>query len=108
MEFYGKSFYILLSWEKNLSRLWDKFFTGCFRLFEIIQKLPVRLTRFITHLWRGLKFLSPGSFKLRKTENNHRILYRIFNWWVELVIYFLDVLGFPEFYETLLDFIKFN
>jgi hypothetical protein len=108
MEIYGKSFYIQLDFDKFLIHFWKKFLAGCFRFLEIFRKFPLRVSRFVRHFLKGFLFLKPRKLYWWESEINNRILNRILNWWIELAIYFCDIFGLPEFYETLMDFVKFN
>ncbi len=108
MEIYGKSYYIHLNFEKILIQLWKKFLASCFRFIEIFQKLPIRLTRLFRHLLKGFSFLEPSSIHQQKSEVSKWTLNRIFVWWIEFLIYLMDIIGIPELYETVLDFLKFN
>lgn len=108
MEIYGKSYYVHLDFERSLIHFWNKFLASCYRLIDVFRKFPTRLSRFFRHISKGVFFLRPRSLYWWESEINNRIFSRILNWWIELVIYFLDILGFPEFYETVMDFVKFN
>ncbi len=108
MEIYGKSYYLQLNFVKVLIHLWKKLLTSCFRLIEIFRKFPVRLIRCFKHLLKGFYFLQPFTMFWRESEINKRRFNRISTWWTELPIYLLDIFGVPEFYEIIMDFVKFN
>ena len=71
-----------------LQKLIYKLQASALRLSHIIRWLPVRLQRLGKHLQQFC--WSSGQ------------------WWLELLYLILDVVGIPELYETLADWIKWN
>lgn len=89
-------------------QLWSKT-KGIFqRAWRWITNLPSRLKRLFGHLWKGVKSLKPWSLKWWKSLGKASTWKNFGKWLGEFAIYGLEVLGLPEIYETLSDFIKFN
>lgn len=68
------------------------------RFYHFIVRLPVRFWRLLVHLKNG----GAGLFR----GKNDRTAIAV--WWVELSFYLLDVLGVPDFYETVMDLSKWK
>ena len=69
------------------------------RLLDIFRFFPLRLGRFINHLGKGIQQLSEIA-NLSGTQ--------VLFWWVELILFILDLFGLMELYESLMDLLKFN
>ncbi|MEN0006871.1 MAG: hypothetical protein AAF798_22145 [Bacteroidota bacterium] len=82
---------------KLLATLW--------RVFDGIRLIPRRLLRLIDHFIHGIYWI---EFRLRKPSNPIEMLAQMGFWWIELVLYTLDLLGIGEWYETLCDWVKLN
>jgi len=109
MYFSGKTYYFTL----RIDHFWEKIFQKCngaiMRLADVFLLFPVRFARLIQHLGRGLRFLLPQHLKhWWQTELQAQLFRRIMKWWMLLPFYLMDVLGLPEWYETFMDFFKFN
>ena len=74
----------------------------------MFKLFPLRIIRLMKHLWVGIKRLRPRRMHWWESEVTSRKLSRLANWWIELMVYFLECFGLGEFYETLMDFTKFN
>ena len=107
MEFYGKSYYFHLNFDKFLIHLWNKFIAACNRFIDIIRKFPKRLGRLFTHFVQALEQMQKLTTGDERPEKGSFIK-RLSKWWIEFVILFLDIFGLPEIYETIMDFVKFN
>lgn len=108
MEISGKSFHINLSIELMGTRLMAKFLGAGFKILSFLKNIPVRLSRLLTHLWKGLLFLRPRRLHWWESEFNSGLVMRIVYWWIDLLLHFSDLFGFTEFYEIIMDFVKFN
>ncbi|HKK76255.1 MAG TPA: hypothetical protein VJ953_14345 [Saprospiraceae bacterium] len=69
------------------------------RLVEIFYYFPMRLGRLLRHLGKGAN---------RYAKLRNRPVARIGFWWLETLLYLLDLIGFAEIYEALANIIKFN
>ncbi len=69
------------------------------RLFDVFRYFPKRCLRLLQHLSTGLKSIRRAS-KLK--------MQKVFFWWVELLVLFLDLLGLSEFYEGITAFFKWS
>ena len=108
MELSGKSYHFQLTFNWVLQQLWLKLVAIFYRIIDVFKLLPLRILRVIKHLWIGLKSLRPKQMYWWESEINNRKLRRLMNWWVELMVYFLECFGLGEFYETINDLVKFN
>ncbi len=84
---------------KVISLLVFKLKAAFYRLADFVQLLPIRFIRLLRHLWQ---------FPMVFQNKNEPLAFRFLNWMIEFSVLFLDLLGFSEGYETLLDFTKFN
>jgi len=108
MELSGKSYHIQLSFNDIFYLFWIKAVAVIYRVIDMFKLLPLRVLRLLKHLWVGLKSLRPRRMHWWESELNSNKLSRLANWWIELMVYFLECFGLGEFYETLMDFAKFN
>ncbi len=108
MEISGKSYHFQLTFNWVLQQLLMKFIALFYRIIDIFKLLPLRIFRVFRHLWIGFKSLRPRRMYWWESEINTKKIYRVLNWWMEFTVYFLECFGVGEFYETLLDFLKFN
>lgn len=71
------------------------------RLKDYIVLLPIRLWRVGAHFYKGvLGIYKPIEFDLP--------INRFLRWWLEMFFYLLDILGVPELYEILMDWVKWD
>ena len=90
------------------SQLWSKF-TGIFlRAAEWIKKLPARVGRLISHIWEGVKSLTPWSLKWWESLGQSGTWGELLKWLGTVLIDLLEIAGIGEIAETIADFIKFN
>lgn len=107
MEISGKSFHLNLRLNTMQSQIWYKITGIGIRLFAYLRSIPVRTKRLLSHFWKGISFFRKYDNRsdTSKVENK---AHHIMMWWLGLICYLADLLGLPEIYETIADFIKFN
>ena len=98
----GKTYHLDISLSKVFRLLIFKVISAFHRLLDIIHFLPIRFIRFLQHLSRF-----PAVFK-SFTAKSSSPSGQFVSWFFELAVLFLDMLGFSEIYESLLDLLKFN
>ncbi len=108
MEISGKSFHINLRLENMGSQIWAKFLGIGYRILAYVRCLPARIIRVFKHLWNGLQFLYPSRLQRAGSKSDSSLVQRIGFWWLDFSFYTLDCLAVPEFYETIMDLVKFN
>ena len=108
MEISGKSYHMQFDASWFFRQLLLKLLALCYRLIDVVRLLPLRMFRLSRHILGGLLSLRPRKMYWWESEfSKHRFL-AISNWLLELLLYVIDCLGFPELYETIQDFVKFN
>lgn len=75
------------------------------RAIDIFRYFPVRFNRILQHFQFGLQYQKEA---LQAGMTSKMLGGHVLNWWGELLLFFLDLLGVAEVYETLNDLIKFN
>lgn len=108
MEISGKSFHLNLRLDNMGAQIWIKILGTGYRLLNFLKSFPARLQRLFTHFWKGLVFFKLRRTRAKKPFTGNELVNRIGVWWIELLLYILDIAGIPELYETLMDFVKFN
>lgn len=77
----------------------DKLYFLLRRLIDIFYYLPRRTGRLIEHIGMGItQFTRDGQKSVKES---------VF-WWVEMLLYLLDMVGVAELYESLMNLLKFN
>lgn len=104
MEISGKSFHVNLGFEHMGSQIWNKLEGIGYRALSYFKHLPMRLLRILKHLLEG----TYGVLGSKASHDGRPLLNRLSLWWTYLFFYILDVFGLPEFYETIMDLVKFN
>lgn len=89
-------------------QLWTKVKGIFHRAIGWIIKLPTRLKRLFSHLWKGVKSLKPWSLKWWESLGKASTWKGFLKWLGTAGIYALEAAGIGEVYETAADFIKFN
>ncbi len=85
--------------------LFRKIFLIGLRAYHIIVWFPKRAKRLLRHLWLGLQ---AGQYNWWPENQKPKIYIRILFWWWELILYFGDLLGVTEIFESLLSILKIN
>jgi hypothetical protein len=89
-------------------QLWGKL-TGIFeRVTHWIARLPERLGRLMLGLWEEVKSLKPWSLQWWESLGKANTWLDFLQWLGSRAIDLIEILGFGEAYETLMDFVKFN
>ena len=85
-----------------------KFSAIFLRLLDYICLLPIRFYRIGIHF--SLLFYKSPQTQIWSDlwPEQFSLLNRFFNWHLTLLIYFLELIGIGEIYETITDFLKFN
>lgn len=98
-----------LTWTTWLvQQLWLKLTAIGWRLLDFVRLIPVRIFRIGLHFGRFFYKSSQTKIWRNLWPEQYRLLNRIFNWHLTLVIYLLELVGIGEVYETITDFLKFN
>lgn len=108
MRISGKILYVELDFNKIILLLVTKLIGTVYRLIDIIRLLPIRLYRVIRHLLTGVKAMRPRRLHWWESELNKNVLVAIWLWFTELFIYIIECFGVSEWYETFMDFAKYN
>ena len=105
MKISGRSFHLEIRGQWLLHLLGIKLLAIVLRAVDAFRYLPVRLRRLGRHLWMGGR-----NLRAAYTEGAvSRILGgRIAYWWLEFFLLVLDCLAIGEWYECVIDFVKFN
>jgi len=74
------------------------------KIWDFIRWWPKRLLRLGRHLWVGI---IPGQYNWWPERYRPAAWFRIRFWWLELLLYMVELAGLMELYEILMDFIKF-
>ena len=106
MEISGKSYHIQLELSNFLPRFFGKIAGVGIRLIDFIRKIPFRLIRLFRHLGTGFEGIIEWMSSITRPQPLDRK--KLFKWTLEVIIRFLECLGFAELYETIFDFAKFN
>ena len=71
-------------------------------MFFALTNLPRRLWRLLFHIKKGISGLE------RRDQPIELPIGRFTRWWLELSFYVFDILAIPEFYETIMDWLKWG
>ncbi len=108
MKVSGKSFEYEISFAYIFKQLLLKLFTAFIRLIDIVRLMPIRIYRMGNHIVRGIRSDRRSKIYWWQSEIHFENIGKYTNWWVEFWIYFIEIIGITEVYETLCDFLKFN
>ncbi len=108
MKISSKTFYVDIQLNQIAYLFMVKLVAAAQRFIDVFRLLPIRMIRLSNHLLKGFLYFKPRKLHWWQREINPRFLYTFTNWLLEFIIYFLEVFGIGELYETLCDFVKFN
>ncbi len=92
-----------------LKQLFHKLRITILRLFFFITSLPKRFFRLGKHLYDGFRFLKPKESRYWWESPIHMNYgQKVGVWFLELLLYILDILAIGEIYGILADWVKFN
>lgn len=78
------------------------------RLVYFFRAFPVRMIRLWKHLLTGIRAIFNSQPKEIEHSQKKHGLSGFLQWWICLVLLISDCFGFPEFYESVMDWFKFN
>ena len=91
--------------EKRIVAFGTKLLASFRRVADLFRLFPLRLIRLVEHSQNGLKFFDQ---QVRKATSRKNVWPGILRWWTDFLFFLLELLGLPEIYEFLSDWLKFN
>ena len=108
MRISSKQFHLEITFEDFIHLLFLKLAAIFYRLVDVFRLFPKRIYRAGKLLVRGISYLQPWSRLWWRAQIWSRPFHRLGYWMAEFSISILEIIGLPEIYETLCDFLKFN
>ena len=99
-----RSFHFELSTEYMIVHFLNKFPSILLRFKDIIVLAPIRMKRFLKHLFK----LTSANEKWNEISTTRLRFLALSEYLAKGMIYFLAIFGIAELYETISDFLKFN
>lgn len=89
-------------------QLWDKVTGIVLRIGHWLDRLPARVGRLLLGLWEGVKSIKPWSLAWWKSLGDASTWGDFLKWIGARLVDLVELMGFGEAYETVMDFLKFN